>query len=76
MCYLAGGTENETENTKKATEEELSFIKSSICEQWKRIGVGITWYYDSDFCIRQYQRWNEYYNSSSKANFEVMNTKD
>lgn len=41
MCYLAGGTENETENTKKATEEELSFIKSSICEQWKRIGVGI-----------------------------------
>ncbi|XP_073237058.1 unconventional myosin-X-like isoform X2 [Porites lutea] len=36
--FRSGGAENETENTKKATEEELSFIKSSICEQWKRIG--------------------------------------
>jgi len=31
-----GGTENGEEDTKKATEEELSFIKSSICEQWKK----------------------------------------
>lgn len=41
ICLFAGGTEHDVENTKKATEEELSFIKSSICEQWKRIGVGI-----------------------------------
>ena len=37
----AGGTENEEDDSKKATEEELSFIKSSICEQWKKLGVGI-----------------------------------
>lgn len=34
----AGVGENEEETNKKATEEELSFIKSSICEQWKKFG--------------------------------------
>ena len=39
-CSLAaGGTENGENDSKKATEEELSFIKSSICEQWKKLGV-------------------------------------
>ena len=38
---LVGGTENGEEDTKKATEEELSFIKSSICEQWKKFAVRI-----------------------------------
>ncbi|KAK2564848.1 Unconventional myosin-X [Acropora cervicornis] len=33
----AGGVENDEVTTKKATEEELSFIKSSICEQWKKL---------------------------------------
>lgn len=37
---LVGGAENEEVTTKKATEEELSFIKSSICEQWKKLAVG------------------------------------
>ena len=41
-CSLAaGGTENGENDSKKATEEELSFIKSSICEQWKKLGVCI-----------------------------------
>ena len=36
----AGGTENAEEDTKKASEEEeLSFVKSSICEQWKKLVV-------------------------------------
>jgi len=39
-CFpAAGGTENGEDDSKKATEEELSFIKSSICEQWKKLGV-------------------------------------
>ena len=37
----AGGTENGEDDSKKATEEELSFVKSSICEQWKKLGVCI-----------------------------------
>ena len=37
----AGGTENGEDDSKKATEEELSFIKSSICKQWKKLGVCI-----------------------------------
>lgn len=41
-CFpAAGGTENGEDDSKKATEEELSFIKSSICEQWKKLGVRI-----------------------------------
>ncbi|PFX28678.1 Unconventional myosin-X [Stylophora pistillata] len=45
----AGGPENGEEDTKKATEEELSFIKSSICEQWKKL-VGM----DQEQAQKQY----------------------
>ena len=51
----AGGTENGEDDSKKATEEELSFIKSSICEQWKKFGVRIhkkkqtAW--ECNFCV-------------------------
>lgn len=41
ILFVAGGPENGEEDSKKATEEELSFIKSSICEQWKKLAVSI-----------------------------------
>ena len=33
--------EKTDEEIQKATEEELSFIKSSICEQWKKFQVRV-----------------------------------